>query len=151
MRASIVRSYSRTWLTLLCLLLIAAPAYAGSLVEQLTSRVGVSGEQAAGGAGALFKLAKQRLSPADFVEVSDAVPDMGTLLQAAPQGGGALGAASSLLGGGNSLGDLAGLAASFETLGMSQDLISEFVPVVLEYVETNGSRHAMELLQGVLS
>jgi hypothetical protein len=62
-----------------------------------------------------------------------------------------LGAASGLLGnqtGG--LGNLASLASSFQTLGMNSNMISQFVPVVMQYVQQQGGTGAMSLLQNAL-
>jgi len=47
------------------------------LVGQLTRGLSIKPEQAVGGAGALFGLAKSRLNPGDFTKVANVVPDMG--------------------------------------------------------------------------
>src|SRR5262245_24715750 len=60
----------------------ASPELVGSLSKEL----GSNPEQAAGAAGALFGVAKSRLKPAEFAQVSNAVPGMATLLSAAPTG-----------------------------------------------------------------
>jgi hypothetical protein len=54
------------------------------LVGQLTKGLSVTRTQARGGAGALFALAKSRLSGEEFSKVSAAVPGMNGLLKAAP-------------------------------------------------------------------
>jgi len=46
------------------------------LVGKLCQQLNVTPEQAAGGAGAIFALAKSRLNPADFSKVAPAVPGM---------------------------------------------------------------------------
>ena len=45
-----------------------------ALIGALTSQLGVSNDQARGGAGSLFGLAKDSLSPGDFSSLSSAVP-----------------------------------------------------------------------------
>jgi hypothetical protein len=48
------------------------------------------------------------------------------------------------------MGNLGSLAGSFEQLGMSPDMVQKFVPVVLDYVNSEGGATAMKLLQGAL-
>ena len=102
-----------------------ASATASELVGALTQKLGVTEQQATGGAGALFGLAQSKLSPDHFSQVARVVPGMEGLLQAAPTGGAtgrmadaATSAASSLLGkSGENLGGLASLAGPFSQLG----------------------------------
>ncbi|PIE71535.1 MAG: hypothetical protein CSA22_01530 [Deltaproteobacteria bacterium] len=147
----------RIYLTLIATLIAGLPfsatADTGSLVSLLTNSIGVTEKQATGGAGAIFSLAKKRLAPEGFETVASAVPDMGTLLAAAPKLTGAMGAASGLAAlstkGENSSG-LTSLLGSFNQLGMNQETLMKFVPVVLNYVNTSGGEGAMQLLEGVL-
>src|SRR5215217_3076753 len=55
------------------------------LVAKLTKELSVTPEQAIGGAGALFGLAKSKLKPEDFLKVANVVPGMDGLLKAAPK------------------------------------------------------------------
>src|SRR5262245_29195612 len=55
------------------------------LVDQLTKQLSITPEQAIGGSGAIFGLAKTKLKPEEFSKVSDAVPGMDGLLKAAPK------------------------------------------------------------------
>ena len=125
-------------------------AQTSDLVGLLTSQLGVTAQQATGGAGSLFGFAKEQMAPADFGVVSSALPDVDGLIGAAPAAGStsALGSASSLLGGSSgALGDMAGIASTFSDLGMSPDMVNQFVPVILEHAQTAGSEQAMQLLQ----
>ena len=45
-----------------------------SLADQLVQKLGVTKEQAQGGAGAIFKVAKDKLTADDFGKVAEAVP-----------------------------------------------------------------------------
>jgi len=133
------------------------PATDSGLVSSLTSQLGVTEAQAIGGSGAILGLAKDRMSPGDFGQVSDAVPGMDSLLAAAPavggsSGGGLLGAAGALgaVGGMGSLGSLASLAGPFSDLGMSPDMVTKFVPVILDYVQSTGGDTVMGLLKNSL-
>ena len=142
----------------------------GGLTDALTGQLGVSPEQAAGGAGAIFQTAQQNMSPGDFARVASAVPDMDGLLAAAPAaaavGGsgipgvgssGGLGGAAAAVGGAGALGGAAGsmgalssLAGPFDSLGMSPDMAGQFVPVIMDYMQSTGGGSAASLLQGAL-
>jgi hypothetical protein len=137
------------------------------LIQQLVSSLGVNEDQAKGGAGLLFNLAKDKLGAGDFQQLTDKIPGVSDLLGAAPApsgaasaGGGMMGAlggvASSLGAGGlgdklGGLGDLAGLASGFSQLGLSSDMIGKFVPVVLSFVQNQGGDSMKGLLEKVMS
>jgi hypothetical protein len=129
-----------------------APSLVGILVQQL----GISPQQATGGAGSIFSLAKQSMSPASFGQVSNAVPGMGQLLAAAPALGGSTTGTGSLMGsaasalGGSSLGNMAALAGSFQSLGMGSGMMNQFLPIILQYVQGTGGSSTMGLLQSAL-
>ncbi len=127
------------------------------IVNQLVENLGISEEQAKGGVGALFNLAKDKLGVEDFGQVSEAIPGMEDLLSAAPEGGGgggglagAVGGLASKLGGGaGGLGGLASLAGSFSSLDLDSGMISKFIPTVLSFVQSKGGDSAKNLLEGV--
>jgi len=134
-----------------------APAPAASdsgLVSSLTQKLGVSNEQATGGAGAILGYAKGKLSPEDYSSVNKAIPESDTLIKSAPKEDNMtskLGNMASSLGGGEgkSAGGLGALAGSFGKLGLSPDMASKFLPVVLEYANSKGGSKVSGLLQGV--
>src|SRR5262245_14558818 len=74
----------------------AAAKASPELVGALSKEIGGTPAQSAGAAGALFGLAKSRLKPAEFGQVSKAVPGMDALLKAAPALGGAAGTSAAL-------------------------------------------------------
>lgn len=127
----------------------------GSLTDTLVKKLGITSEQAQGGAGALFQLAKGKLDAGQFAELSKAVPEMNSLLNAVPKQSGALsglaGSVSSALGdSSNTYGNLAGLASTFKTLNLSPDMVDEFVPVVVDYVRTKGGALTADMLQSAI-
>lgn len=142
----------------------SSDAVDGTLVDALTSKLGVTPAQASGGAGALLGLAQGKLSADDNSALASAIPGLDQLIGSAPkveasanQTGDLLGQANSLLGGGNSLlGDnsslqtLASLAPAFEALGLDAGMAQQFLPVILEYVNQNGSEALMGALQQAL-
>jgi len=123
------------------------------LVETLTQALGVNETQATGGAGLLFRMAKEKLG-GDFGKISAAVPGMDGLLAAAPEGGGlggALGGVAQALGGGaGQLGGLAGLAGGFSKLGLDSGMVGKFIPVLLSFVQSKGGDSVKNLLAGAL-
>lgn len=131
-----------------------AQAAVDDLISTLTGQLGVTTEQATGGAGAIFDYAKQQLSAGDFSKMADAVPGIGSLIAAAPKTGGS----GSMMGGlASSMGDMGGkagalgsLTQSFSQLGLSPDMASKFIPVVLDFVKSQGGENVMGMLKGVL-
>lgn len=129
-------------------------AQANDLVNMLTSQLGVSEEQASGGASSILDYASGEMGADDFDIVSQSMPDLGSLVGGSSGGGSSslLESGSSLLGAsGGDMGGMADIASSFSDLGMSPDMVSQFVPQILEYAKTNGSEQAMKLLQGALT
>lgn len=121
------------------------------LVNTLTSQLGVTPQQATGGAGAIFSLAKSQLSAQDFGKIASAVPGMDSFIQAAPaapaQGNAASSAASALgpLTGGAAAGNatnatngLLSLGGTFKKLGMSPQMATQFAPVIQKYLSGKG-------------
>jgi len=121
------------------------------LIGSLVDKLGVSEEQATGGAGAVFKEGKNNMSSGDYSQLLSSVPGIDSLISSAPQTGGLAGKASSLLGGsGGSATGMANLADSFSKLGLAPDMVNQFVPVILDYVQSEGGQQAMTLLKGAL-
>jgi len=124
------------------------------LVQMLTSQLGVTEEQAQGGSGLLFKMAKEKLSNDEFSQVAGAVPGVENLMSSAPETGGVSGAlggmVSSLGGGMGQLGDLASLAGGFKSLNLDAGMVGKFVPVVMSFVQSTGGDAVKGILEKVL-
>jgi hypothetical protein len=120
------------------------------LVSELTKGLSVTPQQATGGAGTLFRLAKSRLSATDFDKVAAVVPGMGSFLKAAPSTGGGSGLSGltgSLPG---KVGGLASAATGFQKLGLSPDMVQKFVPVLTNFLQAKGGANVASLLSGAL-
>ena len=132
----------------------SAQAQMSDLIGLLTSQLGVTEVQAAGGAGSLFGFAQDQMSPTDFETVEAGLPGVDGLIASAPEPEGdssLLGSAGSLLGdSGSSLAGLDSLSGSFESLGMSPDMIQQFVPIVTKYAEDVGGPEVAGLLKTAL-
>ncbi|MGG7053976.1 DUF2780 domain-containing protein [Nitrosomonas sp. ANs5] len=105
------------------------------LTEVLMQQLGVTQQQAQGGAGALLQLAKSRMTGSDFTALSHSVPDMQSLLGAAPAAG-ALGSG--------------GMAGTFLQLGMTPDMVQKFIPTIVQYVEGTGGSALATALRSAL-
>ena len=131
----------------------AAPSDLG-LVNALVNQLGINQQQAMGGVGSIFSLAQQRMNPTDFMQLRGNVPGMDQYLSAVPEPSSSsllIGSAASMLGGQvGGLGNLAALAGSFQTLGMNSNMITQFVPLVLQYVQGQSGAGAVSLLQSAL-
>ena len=129
--------------------LTSAKADITGLIGALTSNLGVTEEQASGGTGALFRFAKESLTPTDFQTVSEGLPGVDGLIEAAPPADAGSGMLGGVMGSVGNLGKLAGLIGPFAKLGMSSDMIGKFVPIILDYAKSTGGEAVMALLKGV--
>ena len=120
------------------------------LIGNLTKQLSITPEQAIGGSGALFRLAKGKLKPEEFTKVSGAVPGMEGLLKAAPEQKSADGleAMTSMLPG--KAGELASVASSFKSLGLSPSMAVKFIPIMTKFVDLKGGASVAKLLGGAL-
>jgi hypothetical protein len=137
----------------LCLSIVpSAVAMDTGLVGILTKQLGVSNAQAEGGSGAIFEAAAQNMSDADFATVTGALPEINSLINAAPKlDSGTLGAVSSALGqSGGAISALAGLTDAFSKLGMRPDMVQQFLPIVLDYAQSKGGDTVANLLKAAL-
>ena len=124
------------------------------LLQMLSSQLGITEEQAKGGSGLLFKMAKEKLGSDEFSKVASSVPGLDDLISSAPESGGIAGAlgglASSLGGGAGQLGNLAGLAGGFKNLNLDASLVGKFIPVILSFVQSKGGDSVKSILERVL-
>ena len=126
-------------------------ADASKLIGSLTDLLGVNQEQAAGGAGAIFREAKNNMSAGDYAQLLNAIPGIDSLIEAAPQVSGLAAKASSMFGG--SSGSVQGLSAltdGFAKLGLSPDMVNKYVGVVLDFVQSEAGQQAMTMLKSAL-
>lgn len=132
------------------------------LIGQLVSNLGIQEDQAKGGAGMIFQLAKDKLGDGEFSQIASSLPGVDELMQAAPSlgetagggdggGGGLLSKVMSMFGSkAGGLGSLASLAGGFSQLGLDGGKVGQFLPVVMSYVQEQGGDQAKGLLERVL-
>ena len=122
------------------------------LVDILVHRLNISPQQALGGAGAIFQMAQGGMNPQAFATLSKSVPGMDSMLNAAPAMSNLSGGLSSLMGDkNNTLGNVTALAASFQQLNLSPDMVSQFIPIVTNYVSKTSGQATANLLQSALT
>lgn len=102
------------------------------LTSQIMQSTGVDQNQALGGAGALFGMAKESLSADDLNKVVEAVPEIDKMMDAIPNLGGNTSVLSSAA---TTLVGMPKVTAVFEKLGISKDKIALFTPVIVSYIE----------------
>jgi len=123
----------------------------GKLIGSLTDLLGVTQEQAEGGAGAIFREAKNNMDTGDYSRLLDAIPGIDSLIRAAPQISGLAGKASSLFGSSSdSIQGLSALTDSFAKLGLSPDMINKYADIVLEFVQSEAGQQMMTMLKSAL-
>ncbi|WP_105903577.1 DUF2780 domain-containing protein [Vibrio gangliei] len=96
------------------------------LVNSLKDQLGVSTEQAAGGAGALLAMASSQLSGASGEELSGLSSNLSGLLETAKSTG-------------TSLDSMAAVKTAFEKLGLDSSMVEQYVPIVLDYLGDEGA------------
>lgn len=109
-----------------------------SVVNSLTSQLGVTSQQASAGVGSMLNYAQGRLPASDFAAVSKSLPGADSYMRTASD---ALGSAP--------IKDAAGLNSAFSRLGMSPDMVNKFYPIVSDYVGKQGGAAAKSVLAGV--
>lgn len=129
---------------------------AGELTNLLVQRLGVTPQQAMGGAGALLQIAKTRMSSEAFEKLSTQVPDMQQLLSAVPvpkpqSGLGGLAGKLGSLAGNSSIGTALTAVSIFQQLGMKPETMEKFVPVVVDYARGNTDDAIANGLKAALS
>lgn len=110
------------------------------LLKTLTSQLGVTDTQALGGAGALLQLAQDKLGVDQFSAIAAIIPGADSYLNIA-----------------NTVGKISGPLSSlddvkpvFENLGMSGDMVGDFVPALSGYASMAGGSGVSDLLGSVL-
>ncbi len=124
-----------------------------AMIPLLTETLGVSEEQAEGGMGSLFNLAKESLSQEQFGELSTALPGVEQLLGAVPvisentqsdSGlGGLLNSAAQYS---DSLKAVNQVSQQFQALGLDSKMIMQYLQVAQQYLNTPQGQQAKQLL-----
>ena len=105
----------------------AASTLSNPLTDLISSQLDVSTEQAAGGAGALLSIAASQLGGDQASELTNMIPGLDALTGSLPPGTSAL------------LGNMDTINQVFSALGMDPSMVSQFIPVVMQFLGDQGA------------
>ena len=106
----------------------------------LAKQLGLTSDQSKGGIGAIFGLAKEKMSSADFDKIAKAIPGAEKYVSKARKLG--------LLD--KPLGNKEGLSAAFTKLGLSKETADKMIPAVNDLVGIIGGEEAKSMMQKVV-
>lgn len=122
--------------------MVADNAAMSSLTSLVTEQLGVTEQQAQGGLGTLFSVAQSTLGDADFQQLSEHVPEMVSLLGAAPEVSERAKGISSLVTEAGKYGDALKSGneayAQFKTLGLDAAQIPQYIEVTNQFLKKQG-------------
>ena len=114
-------------------------------------QLGVNPQQAQGGAGAVFALAQQRMNPADFMQLSSSLPAIDQYLASVPASPTTISWSSFKDSLPNEHGrNWGALSGSFQRLGLDDQQINQFIPIILQYVQSQAGPAMIHALQAAL-
>ena len=108
------------------------------LLSTLTSQLGVTPQQAAGGTAALMNVAQQKMPATNYAELLKSVPGLSSLVQ---------GNESLVNGAMQMMGDSDMVGKAFGALGMDSSMVGKFAPVLLDYVKQYATPENVSLLK----
>ncbi|MCT4622965.1 MAG: DUF2780 domain-containing protein [Schleiferiaceae bacterium] len=115
---------------------LTTQAQTSDLIGMLTKEMGITSDQAEGGAGSIFGFAKENMSSTDFSSLAGVIPDMDGLLGAIPGG-----KKKSMLGQmADQLTGMPKVIDAFGKLGLKESHIKIMTPLLVDYVEKKGSK-----------
>lgn len=127
-----------------------------NLTDMLTRQLGISQQQALGGAGAIFQVAQGNMDPQAFTTLSQSIPGMNNMLNAVPvvpdsMSSMASGVSSIMGDTNNALGSAASLATTFQQLNLSPEMVGQFIPIITNYVKNTSGQVTADLLRSALT
>jgi len=109
------------------------------LISSITKNIGLTPTQATSGTATILQYAKNQVSDTDYTSLLKNVPALGNL--------GSSSLTDNLLG---SVSSLESVQTAFKTLGIDPSLISQFVPLIIEYAKSVGGVDSQDILTGAL-
>lgn len=120
-----------------------------ALVKQATQTLKIDSNQTIGGIGSILNMAGDNLTNKKFDLLKLAIPDASKLIAKAPASASA-GSDFSSFSPENLLGSLGPITSQFASLGLDSDTILPLVNVVLNYLKSNKSTKAHDILESAL-
>ncbi|WP_438865104.1 DUF2780 domain-containing protein [Neptunicella sp.] len=126
------------------------------LLGTLTSSLGITHEQAEGGLASIMNYVKGNVTASDFSQIGESLPGLSSIMKAVPEvdnlasGNGLSGLMDKVGSYSDSLKGANEVKKQFESLGLSPDMISQFVSQIQNYLNTPQGAEAKKLvMQGV--
>lgn len=124
-----------------------------NLIELLMNELDINRKQAMGGAGLIFKLAKDRFDDSDYALLSRHIDSLEDIISHAPKPGGLFGSLGSIaagFGGENSrVAIIARLAGGFSKLHIDSKRIMEFISVIEFYLRDKNDEEVDVILSRI--
>jgi hypothetical protein len=111
------------------------------MISSLTSGLGLTANQAIGGAGALLGIAKSNLTSDNFKKVADAVPGASSIMDSGLKMGGLSE---------DKVKSLADLSGSLGKMSLTQDQVTSMVPAMGDFMTKGGNTEAADLFKGAI-
>jgi hypothetical protein len=111
------------------------------MLSGMQKYMGTSADQTAASAGALFGLAQNKLSPADFAKLNTSLPGLSDLVT---KGTGILGVSPS------SLTSMSSVTSALSKLNVNPAQLSQMSGYIGNYLGGSGANNAASMLAGVL-
>jgi type III secretory pathway component EscT len=109
-----------------------------ALLSQLTSQLGVTPKQAAGGTAALMNVAAQSMPQTNYAELLKSVPGLSSLVQ---------GNEALVNGAAQMIGNSGMVDSAFQALGMDSGMVGQFAPIILNYAKQYATPENIALLK----
>jgi len=121
------------------------------LTEMLSKQLNISNKKASGGVGSILSYAESALAPNKFQTLESAIPNAKLLMSMAPKSSVASSGLGALAGsmGNSSVSKMATLASQFSSLGLSSDMISQFIPIIMQYFKSSHKTEAGNILSSL--
>ncbi|SFV68468.1 hypothetical protein MNB_SM-5-1266 [hydrothermal vent metagenome] len=121
------------------------------LTEMLSKQLNISNKKASGGVGSILSYAESALAPNKFQTLESAIPNAKLLMSMAPKSSVASSGLGALAGSmsNSSVSKMATLASQFSSLGLSSDMISQFIPIIMQYFKSSHKTEAGNILSSL--
>jgi len=111
------------------------------MISSLSSGLGLSANQAIGGAGALLGIAKGNLTADNFKKVEDAIPASKEIMDSGLKMGGLSE---------DKVKSMADLSGSLGKMGLNQAQVTSMVPAMGDFMTKGGNTEAADLFKGAI-
>lgn len=111
-----------------------------SLINVLTTSLGINQNQAIAGAGSLLGLASEKLAPQDFQKIATAIPGSSDLIKQA----------GNLTGLTGNFGSVANITSALGKMGLTADQVTTMGSSIADFAGKMGGESAKGLLLGAL-